>query len=136
MYAHRYITQAWTDENIPQQWRDANIAVIYKNKGDKAICSNSRGISLLAVGGKVLAKVKPQRLINNITESKLPKSQCGFRKNRSTIDMIFTARQLQEKCREQHQDMFMAFVDLSKAFDTVQRELLWDVLLRFGCPNK
>ncbi len=50
--------------------------------------------------------------------------------------MIFTARQLQEKCREQHQDMFMAFVDLSKAFATVQRELLWDVLLRFGCPNK
>ena len=32
--------------------------------------------------------------------------------------------------------MFMAFVDLSKAFETVQRELLWDVLLRFGCPNK
>ncbi len=50
--------------------------------------------------------------------------------------MIFTARQLQEKCREQHQDMFMALVYLSKAFDTVQRELLWDVLLRFGYPNK
>ncbi len=95
-----------------------------------------RGISLLSVGGKVLSKVMLQRLINNITESMLPESQCGFRKNRSTIDMIFTARQLQEKCREQHQDMFMAFVDLSKAFDTVQRELLWDVLLRFGCPNK
>ncbi len=133
---YRYITQAWTDENIPQQWRDANIAVIYKNKGDKAICGNSRGISLLSVGGKVLSKVMLQRLINNITESMLPESQCGFRKNRSTIDMIFTARQLQEKCREQHQNMFMAFVDLSKAFDTVQRELLWDVLLRFGCPNK
>ncbi len=120
---YRYITQAWTDENIPQQWRDANNAVIYKNKGDKAICGNSRGISLLSVGGKVLAKVMLQRLINNITESMLHESQCGFRKNRSTIDMIFTARQLQEKCREQHQDMFMAFVDLSKAFDTVQREL-------------
>ncbi len=32
--------------------------------------------------------------------------------------------------------MFMAFVDLSKAVNTVQRELLWDVLLGFGCPNK
>ncbi len=133
---YQYITQAWTDENIPQQWRDANIAVIYKNKGDKAICSKSRGISLLSVGGKFLAKVMLQRLINNITESMLPESQCGFRKNRSTIYMIFTARQLQEKSWEQHQDMFMAFVDLSKAVDTVQRELLWDVLLGFGCPNK
>ncbi len=31
---YRYITQAWSDENISQQWRNANIAVIYKNKGD------------------------------------------------------------------------------------------------------
>ena len=133
---HGYITKVWAEENVPQQWRDANVVTIYKNKGDKAVCGNSRGISLLAAAGKVLAKVMLQRLINNITESILPESQCGFRKSRSTVDMIFTARQLQEKAREQHQDLFMAFVDLSKAFDTVQRELLWKVLLRFGCPKK
>ena len=132
---HKYITKVWADENVPQQWRDANVVTIYKNKGDRAVCGNSRGISLLAVAGKVLAKVMLQRLIN-VTESILPESQCGFRKNRGTVDMIFTARQLQEKCREQHQDLFMAFVDLSKAFDTVQRPLLWDILLRFGCPRK
>ena len=133
---HQYITKVWADENIPQQWRDANIVTIYKNKGDKTICGNHRGISLLAVAGKVLAKVMLQRLISNISETILPESQCGFRKNRSTVDMVFTARQLQEKCREQHQDLFMAFIDLSKAFDTVQRDLLWSTLLRFGCPNK
>lgn len=43
-------------------------------------------------------------------------SQCGLRKSRGMIDMIFTARQFQEKCREQHRDLFMTFVDLSKAF--------------------
>lgn len=133
---HHYITKAWADESIPQQWRDASIVTIYKSKGDRAICDNHRGISLLAVAGKVLAKVMLQRLINNITESMLPESQCGFRKNRSTVGMVFTTRQLQEKCREQHKDLFMAFVDLSKAFDTVQRDLLWEVLLRFGCPTK
>lgn len=133
---HQCILGAWEDESIPQQWRDANIVAIYKNKGDKSICGNSRGISLLSVAGKVLAKVMLQRLINNITEQVLPESQCGFRKNRSTVDMIFTTRQLQEKCREQHQDLFLAFIDLSKAFDTVNRELLWSVLIRFGCPAK
>ena len=50
--------------------------------------------------------------------------------------MIFVARQLQEKCREQHVNMYMAFVDLSKAFDRVPRELLWRILRRFGCPDK
>ncbi len=121
---HQYITKAWAEESIPKQWRDAKIVTIYKNKGDKSICSNSRGISLLAFAGKVLAKVMLQRPINHLTESMLPKSQCRFRKNRSMVDMIFIARQLQQKCREQHLDLFMASIDLSKAFDTINRELL------------
>ncbi|XP_076056340.1 uncharacterized protein LOC143034290 [Oratosquilla oratoria] len=50
--------------------------------------------------------------------------------------MIFTLRQLQEKCREQHQPLCMAFIDLSKDFDRVSRELLWDVLATYGCPDK
>ncbi len=121
---HQYIIKVWADEVIPQQWKDASIVTIYKNKGDRALCGNYRGIALLAVAGKVLAKVMLQRLINNITEAMLPESQCGFRKSRSTVDMVFTAQQLQEKCRKQNKDLLMAFVDLSKAFDTVQRDLL------------
>ena len=50
--------------------------------------------------------------------------------------MMFTARQLQEKCREQHKDLFMVFVDLSKAFDIVNRNFLWKILSRIGCPSK
>ena len=48
--------------------------------------------------------------------------------------MIFVARQLLEECREQHQDLCMAFVDLTKAFNTVNRDLLLDILHKFGCP--
>ena len=50
--------------------------------------------------------------------------------------MIFVSRQLQEKCREQRKDLCMAFIDLSKAFDTVNREFLWEIMRRAGCPNK
>ena len=52
-----------------------------------------------------------------------------------TIDMIFTARQLQEKCQEQNVDLYMTFVDLTKAFDTVSREGLWKSMAKFGCPT-
>ena len=68
----------------------------------------------------------------HVVDLVLPESQCGFRCRRSTIEMIFVARQLQEKCREQHQDL--AFVNLTKAFDTVNRDLLWNILHKFGCP--
>ena len=50
--------------------------------------------------------------------------------------MIFTARQLQEKCQEQNVDLYMTFVDLTKAFDTVSREGLWKIMARIGCPAK
>ena len=62
--------------------------------------------------------------------------ESGFRKDRGTIDMIFTARQLQEKCQEQNADVYMTFVDLIKAFDTVSRDGLWKIMAKFGCPPR
>ena len=64
----------------------------------------------------------------------IPESQCGFRKDKGTIDMIFTARQLQEKCQEQNVDLYMTFDDLITAFDTVSRNGLWKIMVNFGCP--
>jgi len=50
--------------------------------------------------------------------------------------MIFTARQLQEKCREQQKDLYLVFIDFTKAFDTVCRDSLWELLRKLGCPDK
>ena len=48
--------------------------------------------------------------------------------------MIFAARQLQEKC--QNVDLYMTFIDLTKAFDTVSRDGLWKIMAKFGCPPR
>ena len=53
-----------------------------------------------------------------------------------TIDMIFSLRQLQEKCREQHMPLYIAFIDLTKAFDLVSRDGFFNVLPKIGCPPK
>ena len=50
--------------------------------------------------------------------------------------MVFVFRQLQEKCREQNNVLYVAFVDLTKAFDTVSRKRLWMIMERLGCPSK
>ena len=52
------------------------------------------------------------------------------------MDIIFTARQLQEKCQEQNVDLYMTFVYLTKAFDTVSRDRLWKKMAKFGCPPR
>ena len=118
---------------FPTAMENTKIILAHKQKGDRAECGNRRGISLLSVAGKVLAKIMLTRLLEHVVDIVLPESQCGFRRGRSTINMIFVARQLQEKCREQHQDLYLAFVDLTKAFHTVNRDLLWNILRKFGC---
>ena len=115
--------------------RDASIVTLYKNKGDHSDCNNYHGISLLSIIGKVFPWVTLtplQRLASQV----YPESQCGFKAGRSTVDTIFSFHQLQENCREQQQPLFLAFVDLTKAFDLVSRRGLFKILQKIGCPPK
>ncbi|VDL92682.1 unnamed protein product [Schistocephalus solidus] len=50
--------------------------------------------------------------------------------------MIFAARQLQDKCQEMRTHLYTTFIDLTKAFDTVNRNGLWKVMQKFGCPKR
>ncbi|KAH1171026.1 hypothetical protein KIL84_006644 [Mauremys mutica] len=50
--------------------------------------------------------------------------------------MIFTAHHLQEKCSQQHRPLYLAFIDLTKDFDSINREVLWRILLKYECPLK
>ena len=97
--------------------------------------TTASGISLLSVIGKVFAKVNLIRL-QKLAERVYPESQCGFLAGRSTIDMVFSLRQLQEKCREQQMPLYIAFIDLTKAFDLVSRDGLFQILPKIGCPPK
>ena len=124
---HEVLCQRWQEGAVPQDMRDSKIITLYKNKGEMSDCNNYRGISLLSIVGKVFAWVILIRL-QKLAERIYPESQCGFRAERSTIDMVFSLRQLQEKCREQHMPLYIAFIDLTKAFDLVSR----DDLFRFS----
>ena len=68
------------------------------------------------------------------TEGLLPEEQCGFRPHRSTMDMMSTVPRLQELGRKARVPLSLCFIDLQKAYDSVDRTLLWQVLARFGVP--
>ncbi|MEP5378883.1 MAG: reverse transcriptase domain-containing protein, partial [Hyphomicrobiales bacterium] len=98
--------------------------------------NNYRGIPLVAHAGKVLLKIVASRLSSYCeTEEKTPKEQCGFRPARLTVDMLFVVR-LQQPGRQKKIPLYMCFIDLQKAYDSVDRELLWEVLTRLGVPTK
>ena len=132
---HDVLLSIWEEEKMTDDFCDALIVSLFKNKGSKSDCGNYRGISLLSIAGKIFARVILNRLIT-VSEQNLPEAQCGFGPGKSTVDMIFAMRQLQEKCIEQNMRLFFLFIDLTKAFDTVNREALWTVLEHIGCSPK
>ena len=111
----------------PQDLKNAVTVTSCNNKGSRQDCNNYRGISLLAMVGKVLVRAILPRL-QVLVDLILPESQCGFRPHDSTIDMIFTLQQLQEKCLEQRKPLIVVFIDLTKAFDMVCRGGLLAIL--------
>lgn len=118
--------------------RDSIITTLYKNKGDCSDCNNYHNISLLWVSGKVFAYMALCHC-QQLSERVYPESQCGFWSQCSMVDMIFSLRQLQEKCREQQQACFIAFINLTKAFDLIGRYGLFKILSLIGChrlPSK
>ena len=124
----------WRKEAIPQKIKDASIIRQYKRKINHQVCGNNRGISLLSIVGEILTKIMLNPLNGHFDQKGLiPESQCGSRTDRWTIDMIFTARQLQEKCQEQNVDLYMTFVDLTKAFDTVSHDGQLKIMAKFSC---
>ena len=77
------------------------------------------------------------RLYEHLDQAEiLLESQFGFRKDRRTIDMIFSSGHFQEKYQKQTMDFYMTFVDITKAFDTVSRDGLRKIMETFGCPAR
>ena len=106
---------------IPDDWRKSLIVSVYKGKGDALECGSYRGIKLLDQVMKVFERVIERRVRDRVS---LDDMQFGFRPGRGTTDAIFIVRQVQEKFLEKGKDLWIAFVDLEKAFDRVPRELL------------
>ena len=109
--------------------------LLYKGKGDKCECSNSRGISLLSVVGKLFGRVLIKR-VRAGTESAIGEEQCGFKQGRGCMDQVMALRQVCEKCLANGKDVFRAFMDLEKAYDTMDRHGMWQMLRVYGVGGK
>ena len=94
---------------------------------------NYRGIKLLEHGLKLLEKIIDRRLRELVSINRM---QFGFSKGRGTTDAIFTLRQVQEKMLEKKKKVYMAFLDLEKAYDRVSREVVYWCLQRKGVPEQ
>ena len=124
----------WTSEVPPKQWMMGLLRILPK-KGDLSLPGNYRGIMLLETAYKIVSILLLNRL-RPIAESLDHEQQCGFRPGRGCNDAVFTVKMAMKKRREHSKETWILFLDLVKAFDRVPRELLWQLLEKFGVPPK
>jgi hypothetical protein len=82
-----------------------------------------------------LTNIRLSRLIPYADET-IGDHQCGFRRNRSNTDQIFYIRQILERKWEYNGTVHQLFIDFKKAYDSVRREALYNILIEFGIPMK
>ncbi|UYV84087.1 hypothetical protein LAZ67_X001133 [Cordylochernes scorpioides] len=119
--------------HYPTIWTKSIIHPIFKS-GDKDNPSNYRGIALISNFSKLFTTILRSRL-NEWVERRnvIPENQAGFRRGRSCVDLIFTLTSLiQLSLRKKRGKLYVFFVDLRKAFDTVPHSLLWKKLTNLG----
>ena len=134
---HEFFVCVWTGvESMPEEWKAAYLVPLPK-KGDLTLCKRWRGILLASIPGKVFARINNARLAQYVEDKRiLPESQCGFRPGRGTMDMIFSLKLAMEIADYKKHTFHVLFVDLVKAYDSVSRAGLWEVLRRKGIPRK
>ena len=113
---------------------EKSIIIKIPKKGDLTLCKNWRGITLLSVPGKVMSTVIMNRIRDGL-ENTLREQQAGFRRNRGCCDHIFVIRNIIEQCEEQRSPLIMNFVDFMRAFDSVHRKSICNIMASYGFPE-
>jgi retron-type reverse transcriptase len=124
----------WNKEELPHQCKESTVVPVHK-KGDRSECSNYGSIPLLPTSYKILSNNFLSRLIPYADEI-IGDHQCGFRRNRSTTYQTFYIRQILEKKWEYNGTVHKLFIHFKKAYDSVRREVLYNIVVEFGISRK
>jgi len=144
----------WLWENPAHRWNDGQkvgIIIPLHKKGDKKDMNNFRGVCLLPIMSRILARILATRLRNWAEATgALDENQAGFRQGRSTADATQIFVRIQEDVkvvrnmevinnesneREERKEMAI-LLDLKKAYPRVSRPILWAILEKYRLPSK
>ena len=123
----------FNDEISIQDWQIGNLKILPK-KGDLSNTNNWRGINLLDVTSKVISIIITSRLQSALSIDGIP-FQFGSSPNTGCPDGSYSIKSILQLNKEHDLNIWVVFVDLVKAFDTIHHELMFKLLGKFGIPK-
>ena len=127
------LTLYWTNpEWDTKDWHSIILTLIPKS-GDLSDPNKWRPISLLPIMSKLLSSIIAKRLDDLLQHQGLPE-QSGFMSGRGTADANAALKITLQNLRNQNTETYVLFIDLVKAFDSVNREMMLQILRKFGIP--
>ncbi|KAH9376412.1 hypothetical protein HPB48_022091 [Haemaphysalis longicornis] len=133
----RFLTETLKKAAIPEEWSRSLLRPLYKGAGDKTYPMNYMPIAVTPVLYRMAMQVVRERL-QGWAEWKglLGELQMGFRAGRRIDDCLYVLTQCMEIAQRTNLPLYVALLDISKAYDSVDRELLWTILDRYGLEEK
>ena len=120
----------------PGSWNEETVSLLHKG-GEKKVIDNYRGIAISSIVGKVFARILAARLLGvSEEEGWLPEEQAAFRPGRGVNDHLCVLNMLMRRTRKARGKMMLGFLDVRKAYDTVDREKLWHKLRGLGLDER
>ena len=130
---HCFCAEVYLNLTPPDQWIISVIVPLPK-KGDLSLMTNYRGISLLSIAAKVYNKILLNRIRDEV-DPILRKNQAGFRPGKSCAQQIHILRRVLEGFRDYQLPLVVTFIDFKKAFDSINRKVMFAVLRHYGIPE-
>jgi hypothetical protein len=141
---HMVLSFIWVSEEVPSDWTKGLVTPLFKD-GDRHDTDNYRGITLLCTMGKLFGSILNARLATFCERPnphapdagpRLADEQGGFRATRGCPDQVFALTEVLRKRKAAGKATYCCFIDISKAYDGVFRDGLWDRLWTFGIRGK